>query len=131
MYRLLQVTAQAYAPSGLASGNGSATSAAKDAYAQALQADRHPPRRDAPAAGPDHRDPRARHRGVQRVPGDHARAATTTDRVTVVARLRNVLVTVEFSGLDHARQGGYGPVSPGQLAAGAAAAARDVLAKIG
>lgn len=55
----------------------------------------------------------------------------TTDRVTVVARLVNVLVTVEFSGLDHARKGGYGPVSPGQLAAGAAAAARDVLAKLG
>ena len=46
VYRLLQVTAQAYAPSGLASGNGSATSAAKDAYAQDLQAET--PRRAAP-----------------------------------------------------------------------------------
>jgi hypothetical protein len=55
----------------------------------------------------------------------------TTDRVTVVARFRNVLVTVEFSGLDHARKGGYGPDSPGLRAAGAAAAARDVLAKLG
>ena len=54
----------------------------------------------------------------------------TTDRVTVAARLRNALVVVAFSGLDHASQGGYGPVSPGELAAGAAAAARDVLAKI-
>ena len=44
VYRLLQVTAQAYAPSGLASGNGSATSAAKDAYAQDLQAETHPAR---------------------------------------------------------------------------------------
>lgn len=45
VYRLLQVSAQAYAPSGLASGNGSATSAARDAYAQSLQSDVHPLRR--------------------------------------------------------------------------------------
>ncbi len=54
----------------------------------------------------------------------------TTDRVTVVARYRNVLVTVEFSGLDHARRGRYGPVSPGELTAGATAAARAALAVI-
>ena len=35
MYRVLEVTVRAYAPSGLASGNGSATFAAKDAYQQA------------------------------------------------------------------------------------------------
>ncbi len=129
-YRLLQVTAQAYAPSGLASGNGSATSAAKDAYAQDLQAEAHPARNT--------RQPPARITTLHGL-GDAAFSAfqvitaggDTTDRVTVVARLRNVLVTVEFSGLDHARQGGYGPVSPGWIAAGAAAAARDVLAKIG
>jgi hypothetical protein len=49
----------------------------------------------------------------------------------VVARIRNALVIVTFSGLDHASRGGYGPESPGELAAGAAAAARDVLARIG
>jgi hypothetical protein len=129
-YRLLQVTAQAYAPSGLASGNGSATSAAKDAYAQLLQADRRPPR--------------ATHLPPARITALHGlgtvafsafqvitAGGATTDRVTVVARLRNALITVEFSGLSHARRGGYGPVSPSQLAAGAAAAARDALAKIG
>jgi hypothetical protein len=129
-YRLLQVTAQAYAPSGLASGNGSATSAAKDVYAADLQAKTHPPRGT--------HQPPARITAIHGL-GNVAFSAfqmlkaggTTTDRVTVVARIRNALVIVAFSGLDHARQGGYGPASPGELAAGATAAARDVLAKIG
>jgi hypothetical protein len=129
-YRLLQVTAHAYAPSGLASGNGSATSAAKDAYAQDLQAKTNPLRST--------RQPPARITTMHGL-GTVAFSAfqvikaggDTTDRVTVVARIRNALVIVAFSGLDHARQGGYGPASPGELAAGAVAAARDVLAKIG
>jgi hypothetical protein len=129
VYRLLQLNAQAYAPSGLASGNGSATSAAEDAYAQALQVYRNPPRRShLPAAQitPLRGLGTAAFSAFQviRAGGD------TTDRVTVVARYRNVLVTVEFSGLDHARRGRYGPVSPGELAAGAAAAARAALATI-
>ena len=130
VYRLLQVTAQAYAPSGLASGNGSATSAAKDAYAQDLQAKTHPPRST--------HQPPARITAIRGL-GTAAFSAfqvikaggDTTDRVTVVARIRNALVIVTFSGLDHASRGGYGPDSPGELAAGAAAAARDVLARIG
>jgi hypothetical protein len=130
VYRLLQVTAQAYAPSGLASGNGSATSAAQDAYAQNLQAKTHPPRST--------HQPPARITVIRGL-GTVAFSAfqvikaggDTTDRVTVVARIRNALVIVAFSGLDHAGQGGYGPASPGELAAGAAAAARDVLARIG
>jgi hypothetical protein len=130
VYRLLQVTAQAYAPSGLASGNGSATAAAKDAYAQDLRAKVHPPR--------DTHQPPARVtviRGLGTVAFSAFQAITaggdTTDRVTVVARIRNALVIVAFSGLDHARRGGYGPVSPGELAAGAVAAARDVLDRFG
>ena len=42
VYRVLEVNAQAYAPSGLATGNGSATFAAIDAYQQALTTMRHP-----------------------------------------------------------------------------------------
>lgn len=129
-YRLLQVTAQAYAPSGLASGNGSATAAAEDAYAQGRQGLARPARKThQPAA----RISTLRGLGTQAFSAFQVITAggDTTDRVTVVARLRNALVIAEFSGLDHAAQGGYGPVSPGQLAAGAVAAARDVLAKIG
>jgi hypothetical protein len=130
VYRLLQVTAQAYAPSGLASGDGSATFAATDAYAQALRADRQPPRR---THLPPARITVVRGLGTAAFSAFQVIRAggAMTDRVTVVARFRNVLVTIEFSGLDHARTGGYGPVSPGLLAAGAAAAARDVLAKLG
>jgi hypothetical protein len=130
VYRLLQVTAQAYAPSGLASGNGSATAAAKDAYAQDMQAKRHPPRST-------HQPPAV----ITAIGGLGTVAFSAfqvikaggdrTDRVMVVARIRNVLVIVAFSGLDHASRGGYGPASPGELAAGAAAAARDVLSRIG
>jgi hypothetical protein len=129
-YRLLQVTAQAYAPSGLASGNGSATSAAQDGYAQARQAKLDPPKAT--------RQPPAR---LTTIPGLGTAAFSayqvikaggdTTDRVTLVVRIRNVLVTVQFSGLDHASRGSYGPVSPGQLKTGAVAVARNVLAKFG
>ena len=54
-----------------------------------------------------------------------------TDRVTVVIRFRNMLVTAQFNGLDHASRGHYGPVSPSLLKAGAVAAATDVLHELG
>ena len=44
LYRLLNVQVQAYSPNGLASGDGSATFAAIDAYAQALQQKASPPK---------------------------------------------------------------------------------------
>jgi hypothetical protein len=129
VYRLLEVTAQAYAPSGLATGNGSATAAATDAYTQALTSYRHPARGT--------HQPPAQINSVSRL-GSQAFSAfqvikgggDTTDRVTVVARFRNVLITAEFNGLAHASRGHYGPVSPSLLKAGAAAAAADVLHKL-
>ena len=42
LYRVLEVNVQAYSPSGLATGNGSATNAAVDAYQRAGQTTRHP-----------------------------------------------------------------------------------------
>ncbi len=47
VYRLLQLDIQAYTPNGLASGDGSATFAAIDAYAEAMQQKQDP----APATG--------------------------------------------------------------------------------
>jgi hypothetical protein len=134
MYRLLEVIATAYAPSGLASGNGSATAAATDAFTQARYGYLNP------AKGSDL--PRAQINTVSGLGkeafsafqvlkvGAHTPAEVTTDRITVLARYRNVLITVEFSGIDHAGQGGYGPVEPSLLQAGAVAAAREVLAKL-
>ena len=130
VYRLLHLTAQAYAPSGLATGNGSATAAATDAYVQMLEGDQHPGRRThLPPAQITvlHGLGTVAFSAFQVIRG----GGDTTDRVTVVARQRNVLVIAEFSGLARASRGGYGPVPAGQLAAGAAAAARDALARIG
>ncbi|HEV2451535.1 MAG TPA: hypothetical protein VGS62_06385 [Streptosporangiaceae bacterium] len=130
VYRLLDVTAQAYAPSGLASGNGSATAAATDAYGQAMQGLAHPPRATHQPSAQITAIPRlgtAAFSAFQAIPA----GGDITDRVTVVVRLRNVLVTVQFSGLAHSARGRYGPVSAATLDAGALAAAKDVLGKIG
>lgn len=126
-YRVLEVTAQAYAPSGLATGDGSATFAAADAYQQALAGKRHPARdTHLPAAT------------VTTLPGLGTTAFAalqvivakpTTDLETLVARDHNVIVTVVFQG-PHGHTGRYGPVSPVLLQAGATAAARDVLSQL-
>jgi hypothetical protein len=128
LYRVLAVTVRAYAPSGLASGNGSATSAAKDAYQQVTLAKTHPPRAT--------HLPKAT---VSKVPGLGSSALAAlqvpsaggdrTNLLTVVVRDHNVLITVVSQGPARAR-GGYEPVSPPQLRAAAVAAARDVLAGI-
>jgi hypothetical protein len=129
VYRLLELDIRAYAPDGLASGNGSATSAATDAYAAAMRGKQHPARAThAPAAQ------------VSTVPrlGSAAFTATqvyrvggaVTDVVTTVVRYRNVLITVTLDGLDHSSRGGYGPVSMGQLSGGSLAVARAALARV-
>ena len=126
-YRLLNVQAQAYAPNGLASGDGSATFAAMDGYQQALAAKTRPPRAS--------HLPRAT---ISPLPGLGSKAfaavqqissgGITTELVTVAVRDHNVLVTAVLQG-DTGR-GGYGPVSASQLQAGATAAVRDVLAQL-
>ena len=127
LYRLLNVQVQAYTPNGLASGDGSATFAAIDGYTSALQQKTSPPK----ATGL----PKAT---VSTIAGLGTKAfsalqvtrsaGTKTDLMTVVVRDRNVLVTAVLQG--NSGRGGYGPVSTGQLRAGAIAAARDVLAQL-
>jgi hypothetical protein len=123
LYRLMQVNLNAYAPNGLASGNGSATRAATDAYDLALR-DMQVPPKGSPAA-------RAT---VQVLSGFGNQAfsalqvfhvgGAVTDVATVVVRYHNVVVTVTLNGLDHSNKGNYGPVSTTQLAAAAMAFAR-------
>jgi hypothetical protein len=128
LYRVLEVTVRAYAPSGLASGTGSATFAAKDAYQQAILAKTHPPRAT--------HLPRATVVKLTGL-GSSALAALQvpsaggdkTNLLTVVVRDRNVLITVVSQGPARAR-GGYQPVSPAALQAAAVAAARDVIARV-
>jgi hypothetical protein len=124
-YRFMEVALVAYTPSGLASGNGSATQAARDAFVQARLGKQFPPRRSGA--------PKARVTGVSGL-GQQAfsadqryRRGGILDMRTVVVRYRNVLVTVIFE----ARTGGqFGPDPVGALQSGAEAAARSALAKL-
>ena len=123
VYRLLELNLLAYAPNGLASGDGSATYAAMDAYAQTLQDLRDPPEHSA--------DPRAAVTTLNGL-GNEAFSATqvfrrggaVTDVVTVVVRYHNVIVTATLNGLEHSNRGTYGPVSVSQLSAAALAFAQ-------
>ena len=129
LYRLMQVSLNAYAPDGLASGNGSATRAATDAYDLALQNLQTPPK-NSPSA-------RATVQVLSGF-GDQAFSAlqvfhvggAVTDVATVMVRYRNVVVTVTLNGLDHSNKGNYGPVSKPQLAAAAMTFARAAEASL-
>ena len=128
VYRVLSVTAQAYAPSGLATGTGSATFAAIDAYQQALARMRHPLR--------------TTHLPVATVTPLHSVGAVgfvalqivrtrglATDLETVVARDHNVVVTVVLQG-PHSRSGRYQAAQQSELQSGAIAAAKNVVASL-
>ena len=123
VYRLLELNLLAYAPSGLATGDGSATYAAIDAYGQTLQDLQYPSAHSA--------DPRAAIATVSGL-GNEAFSATqvfrrggaVTDVATVVVRYHNVIVTATLNGLDQSNRGAYGPVSLSQLSAAALAFAQ-------
>lgn len=123
VYRLLELSLLAYAPSGLASGNGSATQAAMDAYSQTLQTLRDPPKRSA--------EPKATVSTLSGL-GNEAFSATqvfrrggaVTDVATVIVRFHNVVVSVTLNGLAQSNHGSYGPVSMSDLSAAALAFAQ-------
>jgi hypothetical protein len=126
-FRVLTVDSQAYTPSLLSSGDGSATFGAMDAYAQQLQTLQNPPRSS--------RAPRAQLGAAVGLGPDAFTALQafhvgrdTTDEVTVVIRDRNVLIIVTMQGQQHG--GGFGPVPVATLRAGALAAAHEALAGI-
>ena len=129
VFRLLELNMLAYAPSGLATGNGSATSAAIDAYQTTLQDTKNPP--------PKSPDPPAT---VTLLPGLGNQAfsavqvfrngGSVTDVATVMVRFRNVIITVTLNGLDHSNRGNYGPVSTSTLSAAALAFAQAAEASL-
>ncbi len=129
VYRLVQLNLLAYAPSGLASGNGSATAAATDAYGTALRQTEHPPK-DSP-------DPPAKVTLLTGF-GDEAfgslqvfrEGGAVTDVATVVVRYHNVIVTATVNGLEHSNRGDYGPVSTSELSAAALAFAEAAEARL-
>jgi hypothetical protein len=124
LYRVLAVNAQAYSPSGLATGNGSATNVAIDAYQQALATMRHPLRAThlPPATVTElHGLGTAAFAALQVV----LTRGYSTDLETVVARDRNVVITVVMQG-PHARSGRYRAAPQSELQSGAIAAATDI-----
>ncbi len=129
VYRLMELNMLAYAPNGLASGDGSATFAATDAYALALR-DMQAPPKGSPA-------PQATVRILTGF-GNEAFSAlrvyrvegAVTDVVTVMVRYHNVVVTVTLNGLEHSNKGSYGPVSPSELATAAMAFAQAAEASL-
>ena len=129
LYRVLQVSMQAYSPSGLAPGDGSATFAAEYAYAQDESAKQNP--------GPRSGQPKATITELNGMPGGNDTVAfeaaqvfhvngAVTDMATVYVRYRNVIVTVVVDGLGHANKGDYGPVSPSMLSTAARTVAQQV-----
>ncbi len=124
-YRFMEVVLQAYGPSGLASGNGSATQAARDAFVAARLAKQFPARQS--------KQPKANVSEVSRLGQEafladqHYHRGPRLDMETLLVRDRNVLVTVIFE----ARTGGsYGPDPVGVLRTGAQAAARAALSRL-
>jgi hypothetical protein len=129
VYRLMELNLLAYAPNGLASGDGSATFAAIDAYQLALQDIQAPPKHS-PA-------PQATVRTLSGF-GNQAFSAVqvfrvggaVTDVATVMVRYHNVVVTVTLNGLAHSNHGSYGPVSQSQLTSAALAFAQAAEASL-
>lgn len=129
-YRVLEVNVTAYSPSGLASGDGSATFAAEDAYQQAQQA------KSNPSSGSD--QPKGTVANISGL-GSSAfssmqvfnQEGSVTDMATVYVRYRNVLVQVVLNGLDKSGTGkSYGPVSQSTLLSQAQTIARQVTSKV-
>lgn len=129
-YRVLEVYLTAYSPSGLASGDGSATFAAEDAYAEDEAAKQHPGARSG--------QPKA---AITAIPslGSSAFGSTQvfseggaiTDMATVYVRYRNVIITVVVNGLDKGNgTTRYGPVSQSAMLSAARAVAQQVTGKI-
>jgi hypothetical protein len=133
-YRVLEVQLQAYSPSGLASGDGSATFAAEDAY-QSFENEYTSP-------GPKSGQPKAVVTDLSGMPGGSQtsafqatqvfdRGGAVTDVANVYVRYRNVIITVIVDGLDQTTSGKkYGPVSMTDLTSAASTVANEMAAQI-
>jgi hypothetical protein len=130
-YRVIEADVSAFSPSGLASGDGSATFAAIDAYASDLQTLKSPTAKSG--------QPKAVIADLAGL-GNAAFSATqvfnvngtTTDKATVIVRYHNVIVTAVVNGLQHAvtKKGTYGPVSMSTLSAAAKQVATQAIAHL-
>jgi hypothetical protein len=126
VFRVLQVTLQAYQPSLIVAGNGSATAGATDAFAVARQGLISPSKKSPLPRGQVAAVSGLGQQALSALQVLH-HAHSVTDFVTVLVRERNVLITVFLQA--QASGGGYGPVSVPSLDAGTQAIARQLLAK--
>jgi hypothetical protein len=125
-FRILQIQEQAFSPSlAVPTGNGSATanatwnfSQAKDQLTKPSKNSVWPKTTTTPVAG----------LGDQAFSGEQAsHGGAVTDRVTLVVRYRNVLITVQSQAQE---SGGFGPVSVTELRSAALTAARAAFAAV-
>jgi hypothetical protein len=135
-YKVLEVSLVAYSPSGLASGDGSATFAAEDAYQTAETGFQSP--------GPESGQPAATVTDLSGMPGGtetssfattqvFSRGGAVTDVVNVLVRYRNVIITVVVDGLDQSGPDSgkkYGPVQMSDLTATGKSVAQEVASQI-
>ncbi|HEY3979588.1 MAG TPA: hypothetical protein VGM79_20100 [Streptosporangiaceae bacterium] len=124
LFRVLNVTAQAYQPSAVAAGNGSATANAVDNFVIDEQTLRNPGKHSAVPPAQVTLITGLGTEGFRAVQVIHTHLAVN-DVVTVAARQRNLVVTVTLQA--QASGNGYGPVDVGTIEAGALAVARAVL----
>ena len=126
VFRVLEVTIQAYQPSAVAAGNGSATDNAKDAFTVTQLELAHPPKKSPLPAAQIAAVPQLGQQAFSAIQVVHS-GHVTTDLVTVLARSHNVLVTVTLQA--QASGNGFGPVSTGTVHDAAVDVARAVAAK--
>jgi hypothetical protein len=132
-YRVLQVQLQAYSPSGLASGDGSATFAAEDEYQSRENGFIKP--------GPKSGQPPATVTDLAGMPGGTEtsafqatevfnRGGVTTDVANVLVRYRNVIITVVVDGLNQSSGGKTYTTSMSDLTAAGKAVANEMASQI-
>jgi hypothetical protein len=132
-YRVLQVQLQAYSPSGLASGNGSATFAAEDAFQSSENGFVKP--------GAKSGQPPATVTDLNGMPGGSQtsafqatevfnRGGSVMDVANVLVRYRNVIVTVVVDGLNQSSGGKTYAASMGDLTAAAKTVATEMASQI-
>ncbi len=125
IFRVLDVTIEAYPPSLLAPGNGSATSYAKFTFAQTKQVLAKPPKHTPQPPATIKSIPGLGSQGLSAL--QIYRSGTALDKVTVLARYRNVLITAS---LWATASKGFGPVSIDTLQTDALQAAKSLLAAV-
>jgi hypothetical protein len=132
-YRVLQVQLRAYSPSGLASGNGSATFAAEDAF-QSLEngfAKPGPKSGQAPATVTDLTGlPGGSDTSAFQATEVTNRGGATLDVANVLVRYRNVIITVVVDGLNQSSGGKTYKTAMSDLTAAANVVAKQMASQI-